>query len=318
MEIIVWLFNNKTTSVLHCHANANCHYLKRGCYFLFTFFVFHTTTFTQFHNHVHHNSLDACNSIISKGATHESLQQRFTTVTCWHFISPHFLRAIALQLSSSFWLPLCSVRLDGQRNCLAHGVVTANSCEGKRSVAVSPRRCCSVERSHHAGNGLPSPFPTWKVKDLFCVFFWVSADVGLERPVRLISTEPSLMWRDQAPHLVYLTSWVGHSVSLSVSLSNTPSEVSLVYKQWPVLGRLHGLTSRLPAALRPADRLRVCVSSWCNLSFVYWIPWKNRNIHLSCDNPNECNEWCNKGYTEIFNQIEVCQFWNVLFQCFYP
>lgn len=46
----------------------------------------------------------------------------------------------------------------------------------------------------------------------------------------IYSTEPSLILRDQAPHLVYLTSWVWHSVSVSVSLSNTPSEVSLVYK----------------------------------------------------------------------------------------
>lgn len=55
---------------------------------------------------------------------------------------------------------------------------------------------------------------------------------------------------DQAPHLVYLTSCVWHSVSVSVSLSNTPSEVSLVSSSDP------------PILDQSTDRAAGC-TGWC-------------------------------------------------------
>lgn len=57
---------------------------------------------------------------------------------------------------------------------------------------------------------------------------------------------------EQAPHLVYLTSWVWHSVSVSVSLSNTPSEVSLVDSSLTLPGLLQRRSSQLHRLIYPA------------------------------------------------------------------
>lgn len=105
-----------------------------------------------------------------------------------------------------------ALKLSGQTDCLVFRVIIVSACEGNEE----PLLCQAKQQ-------VTSEHTSWTPG------VWVSVCDA----VFFYSTEPSGLGPlagDQAPHLVYLTSWVGHSVSASVSLSNTPSEVSLVTK----------------------------------------------------------------------------------------
>lgn len=170
----------------------------------------------------------------------------FHNMTCWHFISPHFLRAsfavIFLVLTSSLtrWSALvkravlCTVPSlwrRGKKSALGLSSATGNTHICMEFSETIPRKPLYAIRLIHtwcALLGFWSCFLKWS----WCLVHWIYR-------ARVFGTA----W-DQAPHLVYLTSWVGHSVSVSVSLSNTPSEVSLVYKlrsPHKLMCQLHGV-----------------------------------------------------------------------------
>lgn len=119
-------------------------------------------------------------TIISKAVSHGSLQRRFTTMTCWHFISTYFLRAsfavIFLVLTSSLqhWssmvkrVVLCAVSSLTQR---------------KRSVALG-LLCFNVNASEHPGNTLVSNF--------FSSFFKCCAHDNID--VHLLSSFWMFVW----------------------------------------------------------------------------------------------------------------------------
>lgn len=138
-------------------------------------------------------------TIISKP---ESLKTFNSISQLWHVdtLFPHISWELALQLSSLFWLPLCCIEAQWSNEL---SCAVCHHCEG-------------VER----GDRLVSGVSTGNIFEKMCAREWINV-------LFIFSAGPSHFW-DQAPHLVYLTSWVGHSISVSVSLSNTPSEVSLV------------------------------------------------------------------------------------------
>lgn len=158
-------------------------------------------------------------------------------MTCWHFISTHFLRAsfavIFLVLTSSLRrgssmvkrIVLCTVSSvcthASQRGAL-HSDSSA-SASADLNTQVTDR--CLISETLCATN---CTF-VLTAKCVRAVRSLIMFDWSATCALFIYSSEPSLNIQDQAPHLVYLTSWVWHSVSVSVSLSNTPSEVSLVY-----------------------------------------------------------------------------------------
>lgn len=142
-----------------------------------------------------------------------SFQPRFTTVTCWHFISTYFLSAnfalIFLVLTSS---------LQRRSSVVKRTVLTP--CHPSERTAASHSSWRRRRRRRR------SSWRRWKVRP------------HTSKHTRLWALWSSLSpcrapFADQALHLVYLTSCVWHSVSASVSLSNTPSEVSLVCSRTP-------------------------------------------------------------------------------------
>lgn len=146
-----------------------------------------------------------------------SFQQHFTTVTCWHFISTYFLSAnfavIFLVLTSSLQRLSSVVKRTFLTQC--------HHCD-RRAASHScwrRRRRRRRERSPAAG---------WKVgPHISKAHARLRSLIKFALPVSSLSPYRA-MCDDQALHLVYLTSCVWHSVYASVSLSNTPSEVSLV------------------------------------------------------------------------------------------
>lgn len=146
-----------------------------------------------------------------------SFQQHFTTVTCWHFISTYFLSAnfavIFLVLTSSLRRHSSAVK----RTVLTH-------CHHRERRAAS--YCCSRRRRRRRRERRAAA--GWKVR-----LHRSQARARLRSLIK--SALPVSAWcphratsDGQALHLVYLTSCVWHSVYASVSLSNTPSEVSLI------------------------------------------------------------------------------------------
>lgn len=153
--------------------------------------------------------------------------QHFTTVTCWHFISTHFLRAsLALIFPVLTSLLRCRSSMV-KRTRLERSVITVRDKDGCRPRAARTRDAVSAAEAPGSKVKPRSSFalishlidewfhPILHISSCICVSFLPL------RPHRATVC-------DQAPHLVYLTSWIWHSVSVSVSLSNTPSEVSLV------------------------------------------------------------------------------------------
>lgn len=142
----------------------------------------------------------------------------------WHVdtLFPHISWELALQLSSLFWLPLFSV--DAQWS----NELSCAQCHHCELLRGEWRAALSSDSSASA----PAQVTDWllithTIYNIILFSMWVVVSL-----CRAIFDRAG----DQAPHLVYLTSWVGHSVSVSVSLSNTPSEVSLVYSSRPNLG----------------------------------------------------------------------------------
>lgn len=161
-------------------------------------------------------------SIISRAV---SFQQHFTTVTCWHFISTYFLSA-NFAVIFLFWLPLCSAMAQWSNGPSWHSVIAAR---GEQRLSRADREEEGGEGGEGGEDLSAAPAAGWKVRQekgrgTLESFDHVSA--ASLSPHRASSD-------DQAPHLVYLTSCSWHSLYASVSLSNTPSEVSLVCTFWP-------------------------------------------------------------------------------------
>lgn len=147
-------------------------------------------------------------------------------MTCWHFLSTHFLRA-----SLAVIFPVLTSLLRCWSLMVKRTVLSAVSSLWGRAKSEEP--CTQAAATRTAPNtvevteGKPEDyrwnhhFYAHKDANSWWCLLWLLLVSHFFLPYRAMTD-------DQAPHLVYLTSWIWHSVSVSVSLSNTPSEVSLV------------------------------------------------------------------------------------------
>lgn len=139
-------------------------------------------------------------TIISKVASHKNLQQHFTTMTCWHFISTYFLRAsfavIFLVLTSSLqcWSSVVKQTVLCTLSSLWALV------RGKKSAALE-RICSGTSASTSAGNRLAPNFLNVKYKMCTCYTSALGLVYGLcvTSVLLIYSAEPSLILRETRP-----------------------------------------------------------------------------------------------------------------------
>lgn len=164
------------------------------------------------------------------------------------------------------------LKLNGQTNCLVHSVIIVNSCErkeehGTRTRLLQNQQVTDWHLIFYMLSTKQNKDFIWKDKNSMCILYLcIRSFVCFECyqcPVDLFCRAIFDFARDQAPHLVYLTSWVGHSVSVSVSLSNTPSEVSLAYKL-----RSSWVTPQTNQPT-PQDELRHQRNAWRQVIFMW-------------------------------------------------
>lgn len=158
-------------------------------------------------------------SIISKAVSHRELSAAFHNcdmLTLYFHIFPESWLSSYLPC---FDFPFAALKLNGQTDCLD----TVSSLWEKRSTQAAS------EQRDRSNQQVIFGILCVKTKSLHKtdLVLWLFDSVWL------VHLSCRAICDDQAPHLVYLTSWVWHSVSASVSLSNTPSEVSLAYSSIP-------------------------------------------------------------------------------------